>query len=181
MMHPDFKVLFEYRDGVLYWKNPRARRCKSGDAAGSVDADGYLVVGFTEGRYPVHKIVWAMHHGQLPDLVDHINGDRQDNRIENLRAVTKRENNFNKRVRSDNSTGITGVRWHSQRKKWNARIKVDGVDRSLGMYKEMRDAERARLAAELKYFGEYSPNHAAIMALVAAGDLTIAPADPAEG
>ena len=177
MSYPDFSSLFEYRDGFLRWRNPRACRCKIGAVAGSLGADGYLVVRLREGRYPVHKIIWAMHYGELPDMLDHINRDRADNRIENLRLVTKRENNFNKQTRVDNTTGITGVRWHSQRGKWNARIAIDGRERSLGMYSKMQDAVQARMRAELKHFGEYSPNYQNIMALVAAGELTIAPAE----
>ena len=120
--------------------------------------------------------MWAMHHGEWPEMLDHINGDRLDNRLKNLRPVSKRENNFNKKMRGDNTSGVIGVRWHKQRHKWNARIALDGKERSLGMYDNIEAAREARLKAELQYFGEYSVNYPAIMALVAEGKLTIAEA-----
>ena len=169
--------LFEYKDGALLWKNPRARRCKAGMKAGSIGSDGYLYVAVFGKKMPVHRVVWAMHNGSLLDYLDHINGDRTDNRIENLRIATRQENSFNKAVRSDNQTGITGVRWHSQRQKWNARIKVNGREKSLGNYLTKCAAENARLAAELKYFGIYSRNYQNLMKLVDEGQLVIQPAE----
>lgn len=169
---------FECKNSVLYWKNPKAKRAKKGAVAGYICKDGYRQIVFNGKRIPAHKIIWAMAYGSMPDMLDHINGDRTDNRLENLRPVTKRENNMNKKIRSDNTTGITGVRWHEQRQKWNARIALDGKERSLGMYEKMEDAKMARLKAELIFFKEYGPNYSAIMSLVAEGKLIIAPASP---
>ena len=165
--------LFECKDGVLFWKNPNARRCKKGDKAGHIDKDGYVIVRFDDKRVPAQKIIWYMAYGEMPEMLDHINGNRSDNSLSNLRKVTKRENNFNKAMRSDNTSGVCGVRWHKQRKKWNARIKIDGVEKSLGMYASFQDAVNARLEAETTFFGEYSR----IMRQVEAGELVIQPAE----
>ena len=176
----DLHYLFECRDGVLYWKNPKAHRCKVGDKAGSVDKDGYIQVHLSGGRVPAHKIIWCMANGEMPEMLDHINGNRADNQLSNLLVVTKRENNMNRAKRADNKSGFTGVRWHKQRGKWNARIKVDGRETSLGMYDDFDMAKKARMQAEIKHFGEYSRHYGEIMRQVEAGDLVIADAG-AEG
>jgi len=173
MNKQELNHLFECRDGVLYWKNPQAHRCKAGDKAGYVDKDGYTQVHCLGQRLPASKIIWCMHHDEMPEMLDHINGDRSDNRVENLRVVTKRENNMNRAKRTDNKSGFTGVRWHKQRGKWNARIKLDGKDISLGMYQSFGEAVNARLKAEAELFGEYSR----IMRQVEAGELVIQEAD----
>jgi len=169
--------MFYCEDGTLYWNNPVAHRCNHGDVAGSLDSHGYYLVGLSTGKIPAHKIVWAMEHGEYPEFVDHINGDRTDNRIENLRSVTRQQNNMNKATRSDNSSGVTGVRWHTQRKKWNARIILNGKEKSLGMYNDFNSAVEARMKAEFEYFGEYSRNYAELMRQVEAGTLVIQEAE----
>ena len=164
---------FYCKSGTLYWNNPEAHRCNHGDIAGSLDGDGYYVVGLASGKVPAHRIVWAMHNDDMPEIVDHINGDRTDNRIENLRAATRQQNNTNRALRSDNNSGVAGVRWHKQRSKWNARIKVDGKEISLGMYDDFELAKKARMEAEMKYFGKYSRHYAEILRQVEAGTLVI--------
>jgi hypothetical protein len=168
--------LFYIEAGTLYWKNPIAHRCSVGDIAGYKDKDGYMKVRFSGHLLPAHKIVWAMTYGEYPELIDHINGVRTDNSAENLRVVTKQENGINKAKRSDNSSGVTGVRWHKQRNKWNARIKVEGKEMSLGMFADFDDAVSARLKAELEHFGKLSRNYASIMRQVEAGTLVVADA-----
>lgn len=76
--------------------------------------------------------------------VDHINHNTLDNRKSNLRKVTCRENNCNKR---NNKSGFAGVRWHSQGNKWNARITIKGKEKSLGMFKTKEEAIEARIKA----------------------------------
>ena len=166
-------TLFEHRDDTLLWKNPVAHRCKVGDVAGWEDRDGYRMVNFDGKKVPAHRIVWFMHNGPTDMLIDHIDGNPANNRISNLRLVTKQQNHINTAMRSDNSSGVTGVRWHKQRNKWNARIKVDGKERSLGMYENKQDAINARLKAELEVFGEYSRHYAAILKAVEEGTLVI--------
>ena len=96
-------------------------------------------------------LVWFLHRQEWPVEVDHINGIRTDNRIENLREVTRRENMRNKRVSVANSSGITGVGWSSAKQKWRACIKVDGKFIHLGYFEEKRAAIAAREEANRKY------------------------------
>jgi hypothetical protein len=98
-----------------------------------------------------------MFYDRWPDELDHINGDKGDNRIVNLREVTRAENNKNKSRYKQNSSGFTGVGWHKVTKKWAAKIRVDGRDYHLGVFASIEAAKEARAAAE-KHYG-FHENH----------------------
>lgn len=89
-------------------------------------------------------------------IVDHINHNTLDNRRENLRVVSSSCNSMNRRLRTDNSSGVTGVRWHKATGKWQADIMAFGTNIYLGLFVDKDDAIKARKEAEDKYFGEYS-------------------------
>ena len=136
--------LFDYHDGLLIWKMRRGSS-SAGRLAGSYDGNGYIEVRVNGKNIGAHRIIYEMHFGQIPDEmdIDHINGVRHDNRIENLRAVTRSVNNLNKAKQKNNSSGITGVRWHAQRKKWRAQFR----DKYLGLFATIEEAEYAYKAA----------------------------------
>ena len=103
-----------------------------------------------------------MYHGVDPSekQVDHINGDKLDNRIKNLRLVTNQQNQFNRSsLKINNTSGKTGVCWYKKYKKWVAQIEVrDNQKRknyNLGYYTKKEDAIQARIEGEKKYFGEF--------------------------
>lgn len=125
----------------------------AGQGAGTKSTvNGYVSILFFGFRFYAHRAVWAMHAGVWPlDQIDHINHDRKDNRIENLRAVTVKENARNVSKRPDNKSGVTGVYWHKQRKKWHANIGVDRRYVSLGLHDNLDDAKKARAEAEIRY------------------------------
>lgn len=89
-------------------------------------------------------------------IIDHIDGDISNNRKENLRVRTQSENNMNKKVQSNNTTGFVGVTWHSKQKMWNAMIDYEDERIELGSFYYLRNAMRARVEAEKKYFGEHA-------------------------
>lgn len=89
-------------------------------------------------------------------IVDHRNGDALDNRRENLRVGTQSENNMNKKIQSNNTSGIAGVSWHKKQRMWNVKIGYKGKEINLGSYYYMRNAVRARVKGEDEYFGEHS-------------------------
>jgi hypothetical protein len=94
--------LFLYKDGKLFWKKePKSGRVKAGDRAGSSGKNAYRTVGVDGKYYMEHRLIWRMHHpkGEMPFVLDHIDGDILNNRIENLRAVSQKENQQNRRVR----------------------------------------------------------------------------------
>lgn len=92
--------LFEYIDGNLYWRKSNRGHSKAGDLAGTTNKDGkhYFTVTISQKKYSVHRIVWVMVNGDIPNglEIDHINRDKYDNRIENLRLVTRSQNSLNK-------------------------------------------------------------------------------------
>lgn len=123
-----------------------------------VDDYGYLTNAITTNNktkyYKFHRLVVGAQHGQI---VDHINRDKRDNRKQNLRICTRKENSRNLGIRSNNTSGINGVYWDKDRMKWVAKIGVDGKSILIGRYKTKEDAKCARRNAEKQYFGEFAP------------------------
>jgi hypothetical protein len=103
--------------------------------------------------YRVHRVVWEMHNGPIPEglVVDHVNGNGLDNRIENLRLVTLSENQRNTKLRKDSTTGVRGIGWHKATQKWIATIRVNNKTFYLGVFSTLLDAVAARLRAERLY------------------------------
>lgn len=118
---------FEYRDGALYWAKPR-KGAKVGTEAGAVSHYGYRIIGYNGKSLRRARIVWEMHNGPIPSgyEVDHINGDRLDDRIENLRLATSSQNTWNQRLRTDNTSGFKGIRWEESRGRWRVYCAVNG-------------------------------------------------------
>ncbi len=117
---------------------------------------GYLAFKIN-GKYSyVHKWIMGVPYDRSV-RVDHINGNRLDNRRENLRICTHAENVRNRPKKNKNNTsGHPGVWWHAQAGKWAAEIKLDYKKISLGLFSSLRDASEARRTAELQYFGEFA-------------------------
>lgn len=153
------KHLFHYdpNSGVLYWKNPRTNRVKKGALAGH-DRGGYMQVMIGKKTYYQHRIIWLYVHGRLPDeYIDHINGDGSDNRLENLREVSKTLNCRNMKLSSHNKSGVTGVYYSKENKKWCAQICLNNKTVSLGLFKDKDDAILARKKAEQE--NSFHANH----------------------
>lgn len=129
----------------------------TGQAIGSHCKLGYLLARVGDSTYRVHRIAWAIQTGEWPYQVDHINHDRTDNRWVNLRECTANENHKNKSMQKNNTTGVTGVRWHSQSKKWMANITVRSRYIHLGCFEQKEDAIKARKQAEEEF--NFHPNH----------------------
>ena len=152
--------LFEYKEGNLYWKIKTARRIKIGDKAGCVDGNGYACLRINSVRYRMHRIIWAYHYDAIPSnlQIDHIDGNKLNNIIKNLRLATHSQNNSNnKHARRDSKSNILGVYWHKTRSKWTAQINSNKKKIYLGLFVNQEDAIAARKAAELQYFAEFAP------------------------
>ena len=104
-----------------------------------------------------HRVIWAISFGYWPTLIDHINGNHADNRLSNLREVTRSENSRNASRRTDNKSGFTGVCWVERIGAWQANIRINGRPKFLGNFANIDEAVAARKAAELQY--GYHPNH----------------------
>lgn len=117
----------------------------------------YIRIKMNGKSYLAHRIIWVMFYGEWPDYIDHINGDGEDNRLENLRNVSISLNNKNCRRRLINSSGVTGVYWYAHLSKWSARIGSDNEQIHLGVFNSWFDAVCARKSAEYKY--SFHANH----------------------
>lgn len=119
---------------------------------GSNHGMGYRSVGVDRIRYYEHRLAWLYMHGEFPEhQIDHINHDTSDNRIENLRRVTNIENQRNRSMSKNNTSGIMGVSFCKQTSKWVAEIKVNYRKINLGRFNTIQEATRAREAANDKY------------------------------
>jgi hypothetical protein len=97
-----------------------------------------------------HRIIWSLVHGDIPEgyVIDHIDGDGCNNRIENLRCVTPQINSRNRKLPSTNTSGVMGVNWIKKKRRWRACIYHAGKFTALGTYKTFKEAVAARKAAE---------------------------------
>lgn len=155
MRPDDWNDIFSYKNGLLYWKVRTSIKSRKmpGDIAGSVKKGRYSTVQFMGDNYLVHRVIWEMHYGEITEgmHIDHINHERSDNRIENLRLVTNNQNRINQRMDKRNSPGKTGVYWHKSQMKWIASIGVNGKNLHLGTFSDFESASKARSDAEIKY------------------------------
>ena len=152
--------IFRYCNGKLYWKISPKTRAKMGDEAGTFNHYGYLQVQWKRKKYQVHRIIYEMAYRKIPDLyqVDHVNGNRADNRVDNLRLATSSQNRWNSCKPKDNTSGLKGICWHKKSQKWQAYIKIFDKLKHLGLFATKEEAYAARIAAEKKYHGEFVPS-----------------------
>lgn len=119
--------------------------------------DGYVRINIDRNLHLAHRMAWFYVNKVWPeDTLDHINGDRKDNRICNLRVATKGQNNFNKPLTKQNTSGYKGVSLNKQSGKWKAQIQVNGKNRYIGQYNDIREAAEAYIFAALDAHGEYA-------------------------
>lgn len=133
----------------LRWKDGSGRSIRIGNVAGSITPNGYYRIGVNGKLHQAHRVVWFLVNGEWPDgEIDHINGIRSDNRIENLRDVNRSENSQNRRVPNTNKSGFIGVSWAKCRNKWEAYIKLSGKQKHLGYFSTPELAYEAYLKAK---------------------------------
>lgn len=167
---------YEPDTGKLYWKPrpaemfdgggyPPERLAKtwntkfSGAEAGSPNGTGHLRMAVYGRRVVAHWIAWCLHYGEWPPSgfeVDHINMDGTDNRISNLRLATRSQNAHNRNPPSSNISGVKGVSWHKQGKKWQVKFGLHGKQHYLGLFTEFDEAVRVRSEAVRRLVGEFS-------------------------
>ena len=148
--------VFEYRDGDLYWKSNPNARTKDGTKAGFTSRDGYIHTDFQGKQYRNHRIIFLMHHGYIPAMIDHIDGNRANNRIENLRICNNTQNLLNSKTPKSNTSGLKNVEWRKQRQKWQVKFKVNKVVKYFGLYDDLELAELVAIEARNKYHGEFA-------------------------
>ncbi len=146
--------LFDYRDGNLYKKQGSKKGIPVGSKSGRVDK--YLDVMVGGKRLRAHRVIYCMFYGSFPRVVDHINGNTLDNRIDNLRAATISENAWNAKLAKTNTSGIKGVSWHRVASKWVASVGYKNKLIYLGLHKTIQQAEQAVQQTRLQLHGEFA-------------------------
>jgi len=149
---------FEHRDGKLYWKKVAHsnKQYLVGQEVGCIHSTGYRHVTWMNKPHKVHRLIFLLEYGYLPKEIDHINGDRQDNRIENLREVTRSQNQFNKTMCKNNTSGTRGVSWHQKSGSWVVRVCANGKSKSIGYFKDLELAGLVADEARAIYHGVYA-------------------------
>lgn len=153
----ELKILLDYNhlNGEFKWKNHK-RKWMNGKKAGCISVFGYWLIGVNSKSYKAHRLAWVYYYGNPPSgQLDHINGNRSDNRICNLREATTSQNTINS-VSTRNTSGLKGAIWHKRNNKYISNIKVNGKSIHLGYFKTAEEAHEAYKSASLKYHGEFS-------------------------
>jgi hypothetical protein len=144
--------------GVFTWRQSRGTK-KEGSVAGWQHSTGYWYIRLDGCDYKLHRLAWLYVYGKDPEgLLDHIDRNKSNNRITNLRTATHAQNQQNKKVYKNNRSGHKGIGWYAPTNKWRVRIQHEGTNRLLGYFIYLKDAVAARAAAEKK-----THSHAAIL------------------
>jgi len=152
---------YEPETGLFYWRAAPARRCSVGAEAGHKNGQGYREIELRGKVYQAHRIAWLFETGEWPEFeVDHKNGVRDDNRIDNLRAATKSQNQHNRKQWSrPKSSKFKGVSWHKASQKWLANIQHENKRIHLGLFDTEIAAHHAYVDAANRPHGEFArPN-----------------------
>lgn len=146
------KELLDYNPetGVFTWVN-------AGKIAGSPCGFGYRAIRCLGGRYYSHRLAWFYVRGAWPkNQIDHINGNKSDNRIANLREATHKENLWNSAKHKDNKSGLKGVSLHAQSGRWQTQIYINGRSRFLGLHDSPAAAHKAYCDAANQLHGKFA-------------------------
>jgi hypothetical protein len=145
--------LFYYKNGNLFHKKSKAKG-KADHVVGWIEKNGYSATNIKGVRYRVHRLIYQFHHGCCPDFIDHIDGNKQNNNIENLRPATMSQNNQNSKEKNTNKLGVKGV--CIERGRYKANIKINGKNKHLGYFYSLEEAKIVYEEFSNKIHGDYS-------------------------
>ena len=146
------KLSYDHETGVFRWLANGTRGVKAGDIAGTKNSYGYIVLSVGGKKILAHRVAWLFVYKDFPyGHIDHINRNKSDNRIANLRNANAEQNAQNRQKNCKNTSGYKGVTWHKRDKKWQASITIKGHKKHLGYYKNAKDAYSAYVKASKKY------------------------------
>jgi hypothetical protein len=151
----ELKELLTYNPetGIFNWIK------RNGNIAGSRHNQGYTIITVNRQKYLAHRLAWFYVKGSFPsEFIDHINHICHDNRITNLRQATFSQNQHNRRLNVNNSSGFKGVYWNKSANKWQSQIQMSGIKKGLGLFTDKNEAHQAYCKAANKYHKEFA-NH----------------------
>ena len=151
------KSLFNYRDGILYWKKIDVKnQVKIGDKAGTLNDGRYYRTKINIGLHYNHRIIFLYHHGYLPKQIDHIDQNKLNNKIENLREATHSQNGMNRKSCKNTSSKYKGVSWIKCDNMWIAQIGMNNKLEYIDRFKSEIEAALAYNKCAIKLFGGYA-------------------------
>ena len=151
--HKQVRDLFYYSNGKLFWKVNSGPNIRKGSQVGTMNSEGYLQVKHQGKTYKVHRLIYMLHYDDMPEKVDHADTVRLNNDIENLRPATAVQNMQNRSTPITNTSGFKGIDKFSG--KWRARVVVDGIRNTIGLYDTPEKAKAARDAVTKETHGEF--------------------------
>jgi len=149
-------TLFNYDNGKLLWKVARSNFVSIGDEAGTKHPQGYKQIHIDGKRYLRHRLVYMMFHGVIPSQVDHIDGNKTNDCVENLRPADWQTNACNSKIPKNNRSGFKNVHWHKQLGKWRVKLNVKGKSKTIGFYEDIELADLVACMAREKYHGAFA-------------------------
>lgn len=149
---------YDPETGRFAWKVSDWRRAKLNGGVGHVNSYGYVKIKFAGHHVAAHRLAWLFTYGHWPEgELDHINGNRSDNRIANLRLCTVAQNRINSKANANNRSGLKGAHWNRFRGTWIARCGVNGRSVYIGAFDTAEAAHQAYLDFAARHYGEFSP------------------------
>ena len=140
--------------GDFFWRVSTSNRMPVGSKAGKRDRRGYLIIGVDGTQYYAHRLAWFYVYGEFPPYLDHVNQDKSDNRISNLREATKIDNGGNSKARKSRS-GLKGAHWHRGAGRWSSIVHYNGNHVYLGLFDTPEEAHAAYCKTAEELFGEF--------------------------
>lgn len=154
------KLSYDKTTGVFTWKTGKYKGRCAGTIAGTKPNQGYVRINIDKKEYKAHRLAWLYIYGSFPvKQLDHVNRNRVDNKIDNLRLADDALNSKNQSIYKNSPTGYHGVTAHGTR--WRARINVGGKKIHLGVFDTIKEAAKCRAEAEVKY--GFHQNHGKII------------------
>ena len=146
--------IFTYKEGNLYWKVKHNTKMIVGSKAGAISSNNRTSVQINNKSYLLHRLIYLYHNDALPQYIDHIDGDPQNNNIQNLRPATKIQNAYNSKLASTNKSGVKGV--HKKGNKWYVACRVNKKVYFLGYFVDLDLAKKTIEDFRLKHHGEFA-------------------------
>lgn len=153
LLREQIKQSFYYKEGNLYWKNSSKGTKK--DALAGWKSKQCIQIEFNQKNYKAHRLIFLLHHGYLPKIIDHIDGNPHNNKIENLREATCGQNLMNAKIRKNNTSGHKGVSFLKKQKKWLAQADLNKKHYYLGVFETKEEAINAASEFRKQHFKEF--------------------------